>query len=791
MRGRVGLRAALLLGSAGLACPASATDAPPDPRDGGADIVVTATPLFDVGENALALPAQTISDEDLQSAHANDLTDYLSRAGGGVLINDIQGNPLQPDINYRGFTASPRLGTAQGLSIYLDGVRLNQPFGDVVNWDLIPTSAVRSITLVPGSNPLFGRNSLGGALSIRSKDGKSDPGFEIEAAGGSFDRRIVRVQGGGVTSGGVHAFLSGDYFAEDGWRDFSPSEAGQAFGKLGWGDARTDIALSVLHSDAHLIGNGLQELRLLAARRASVYTRPDITRNKGLLVNLTGRHQASDALSLHGNIFWRRLRSSTLNGDLNDDALGGEADEEDCLAGDEPGETCNALLNRTRTRQREWGGGLEAVWTISPGHALTLGLSYTRGRATFLQLAQFGLLTEDRGAIGVPGLFADGTQDGDEEIFDARVDLSGRTSSFSAYLLWAADLLPRLHVDASARFDHATIRNRDAITPGGGTGSLDGDHRFHRLNPSLALRWTPSDALAIDAALTQTSRTPSTIELGCADPESPCRLPNALAGDPPLDQVIVRTAEAGIAWSQGGIRLRLGAFRTDARDDILFVADDQAGFGYFRNFGRTRRQGVDFDASADLGNVRFSAHYTFLDATYRSAEVVDGSANSSNDAALPGFEGRIAIRPGDRIPLLPRHLAKARIEWSPREWLTLSTDAVAASGVIARGNENGGHAPDGVYYLGPGRTRGYAVVNAGAEVRPTERLALYVQVRNLFDRRYATAAQLGATGFDADGRFVTQAFAGPELDGETPRLNSTFFGPGAPRSIQLGARFRF
>ena len=84
----------------------------------------------------------------------------------------MQSNPFQADINYRGYTASPLLGTPQGLSVYMDGVRLNQPFGDVVSWDLIPRLAIASTTLMPGSNPLFGLNTLGGALAIQTKDGR-------------------------------------------------------------------------------------------------------------------------------------------------------------------------------------------------------------------------------------------------------------------------------------------------------------------------------------------------------------------------------------------------------------------------------------------------------------------------------------------------------------------------------------------------------------------------------------------------------------------------------------------
>lgn len=817
--------------SALIATPAVA--APVDPsaiRPPSEIVVIAPTPLTDVGEGALAKPAQTASDEEIERAHGADLTDYLRRYAGGVYVNEVQGNPLQPDISYRGFTASPLLGTPQGLSVYMDGVRLNQPFGDVVSWDLIPKSAIRSMSLVPGVNPLFGRNSLGGALSLATKDGRSDPGYELEASYGSFRRRMVEAQAGGHYDNGLHWFLSGDYFKERGWRDLSPSRAVQLFGKLGWADADTDIALSGSFADTDLNGNGLQEMRLLDADRRSIYTAPDNTRNKAYLINLTMRHRLSDTLSFSGNVYGRFTRTDTFNGDINDDSLGenlyqpnaaeraalteagysglplsGETQANTafpkwrCIANvllnSEPNEKCDGLANRSSTRQREWGvsGELTLDTPLLGGrNRLTVGMTNVRSHADFRQSSQFGYLLPDRTVMAVegPGAFADGTQDS-ENAFDARVDMTGRTTTFALYATDAVDITPTLHLDVSGRYDRTALRNRDHITPGGGTGSLDADPVYHRFNPAVALRWSPYKALAFDIAASQTSRAPSSVELGCSDPESPCRLPNALAGDPPLRQVVARTIEAGINADVAGVALRLGVFRTVNRDDILFVANDASGFGYFRNFGRTRRQGIDADVSGSVGPVRLSAHYTFLDATYRSAEVVNGAGNSSNDGEAPGFEGNIAIRPGDRIPLIPRHMLKAAASWDPIRQVTLNVDMIAVSGMIARGNENGQHQPDGTYYLGEGRTAPYAVLNLGGEVRPASGLTLFAQVHNLFDKQYATAAQLGATGFDAAGRFVARPFAGPVIDGERPLLSSTFYAPGAPRSVQVGARVRF
>ena len=294
-----------------VATPGHAVAAAPAP-----EIVVTApTPLIEDDRAAQSHHA------DIAASHALDLTDYIDRRLGSVYINAIQGNPLQPDVNYRGYTASPLLGTPQGLSVYLDGVRQNQPFGDVVNWDLIPREAIGSISLVSGSNPLFGRNTLGGALAMRTRNGRDDPGTQVEANYGSFRRRRVAAETGG-SAGAFDWFVTANHFAEHGWRDASPSAANQVFARLGWREGATRLSLTGSFADTNLTGNGLQEMRLLAADRDSVYTRPDETRNRAYALTLTGRRDLSDTLALSANAYYRRIRTRTFNGDINDDALG-------------------------------------------------------------------------------------------------------------------------------------------------------------------------------------------------------------------------------------------------------------------------------------------------------------------------------------------------------------------------------------------------------------------------------------------------------------------------------------
>jgi outer membrane receptor protein involved in Fe transport len=250
-----------------------------------------------------------------------------------------------------------------------------------------------------------------------------------------------------------------------------------------------------------------------------------------------------------------------------------------------------------------------------------------------------------------------------------------------------------------------------------------------------------------------------------------------MAGDPPLKQVVTRTWEAGVRGTAGRTHWNAGVFRATNADDILFVADNAAGYGYFRNVGRTRRRGVELGIDGRAGPVALSARYTYLDATFGSSETVGSPGNSSADA-----EGNIAVRPGDRLPLLPRHVVKARAEWRIAPAWTVEAGLLAVSDAPARGNDNGLHRPDGGRFLGSGWTPGHAVFDLGATYELAPRLRAFIQIDNVFDRRYATAAQLGVTGFTADGTYA---------GGGGQPVHSAFYAPGAPRSVRVGVRYAF
>jgi len=795
--------------------------------------VVSTTPLagLDRAVDEIAAPVQTGTDREFETSGALELSDLLNRRMSNVFVNEITGNPMQADVNYRGFTASPLLGTPQGLSIYMDGVRLNQPFGDVTSWDLIPRSAIAEVALIPGSNPLFGLNTLGGALSLRTKDGVSHPGTKVQFSGGSFGRKVGDFEHGGSNKKGLNWFLGSTMFFEDGWRESSPSNVRQFFGKLGWSRERTAFHLTLAYANNALIGNGLQEQRFLDRDYRSVYTKPDLTANRAPFVNYGIRHSFTPQVTFSGNAYFRHIRAITMNGDINDDALDqsvyqpGAAERAalaaagytgvpaagenasntpfpywrclgNALLRDEPAEKCNGALNRSRSDQRNAGFAGQVSWFTLPGavrNHFTVGAAYDYSSVGFTQSTELGYLNPDRSVTPV-GAFGDGVTGGEEdgEPFDVRVDLAGRIRNTSFFLTDTVTA-GKLNLTASGRFNRTRIENRDIIRPQAGTGSLTGTHTFNRFNPAVGATYQVAGGVSFYGGVTEGNRAPTSIELGCADPEAPCRLPNALAGDPPLDQVVTRTFEAGLRGrGEGNWGWSAGWFRAANRNDILFVTSEQSGFGYFKNFGKTLRQGLEIDLNARVGRVVVGGGYTLLGATFQSSEEVNGTGNSTNEEAedgIPGLEGSIEIEPGNRIPLIPRHMVKAYVDVQATAKLHLNVGVVGMSSSYARGNENNLHRPDGRYYLGEGTSPGYAVANLGGSYQVHPRVQLFAQVNNLLNRRYYTGAQLGATGFTAAGAFIARPF--PAIEGEFPVQQATFYAPGAPRGAWGGIRFRF
>ena len=752
--------------------------------------VIGNTPLGGLGLPMNQIPSnvQTADSQDMQRQQTLDLADYLNNNFSGVNVSESADNPFQLDINYHGFTASPLLGTPEGLSVYVDGVRVNESFGDTVNWDLIPQSAISTVTLMSGSNPVFGLNTLGGALSVKTKSGHDNPGTEFEAYGGSFGRRSFEGETGG-DFGNFDYFFAGNYFDETGWRDNSPSRVYQGFGKVGWQNEKTDLDLSYTYADTSLWGNGATPESMLDYRREASYT-PDYTANLLSFVNLTGTQFLADKLLLSGNAYFRRLSTDVINGNVNDSYLGDFTGPPfDCAASSSslgaltycsPGQNAtSSLLQRTK--------GLGVQLTDSQdllgwANQAIVGADYSDSDDTFSEAYQYGGLTANRHLIYEPSPFNDETV----------ISLTGSNKIYGDYLTDTLSPSKLLHFTASVRYNRntETLGGYSVDTDIGDFGSgfnepsaLTGDHTFSRVNPAFGFTVTPTDALTLYADYNQASRAPTVIELGCANPAAPCGLPNDFASDPDLRQVVARTVEFGVRGNLPDQSLvwSADAFHTVNSNDIQFVAT-ATNAGYFDNVGNTRRQGFDMSIGGKDGGFHWHLTYSFVDATYQSSFQVSAESNSSANA-----NGNILVQPGDRIPLIPKNTGRLVLDYDLTPQWNIGGNVIAASGSYLHGDENnanqaGGTNALGEYVSGSGWISGYAVINLQSTYHITKRVQVFARLVNVFDKQYATAGFLTSSSFNPNGSFIPNPNNWP---------NENAVSPAAPRAIWVGMRVQW
>lgn len=737
------------------AAPAAAAPTGSGPALQRVEIIGTApVPGTGIDRNRIAAPVQHLGGARLDEVNARNLPELMQGQLGGVHVIDTQGNPYQMEVNFRGFTASPLLGQPQGLSVFLDGVRINEAFGDVVNWDLVPRNALASLTLMPGSNPLFGLNTLGGALVLATKSGDSHPGTEAELSLGSFGRKDLELSHGMKVGEQTYLFVATDLFKEDGWREHSPSQVRQLFAKLNQDDGPLRWSLSLQGADNSLVGNGLLPESMLAQNRRQIYTRPDRTDNQLAGLNFQGSHALGDGQQIQAQLHARRIETKTVNGDLND-AWDGISTE-------------TGVENRTRGSQRSLGLALQWSGTRADRHWV-LGVSHDRNRTDFAQTEAEGVLDASRAVTDL-----------EEEVENAVIQGRSRTSSL--YALQTINLGPSVALTASGRYNDTRVTTVDiGRTRGLGT-NLDADHTFRQFNPGIGATWLATPGLTVYGGLSQGNRAPSPIELGCSDPAQPCVLPNALQADPPLRQVVSQTVEAGVRGRlDSGWRWNAGIFSTRNRDDILFISNNLAA-GYFANVGQTRRRGLELGLTGRTGAFDLGMNFTWLDATYRSSSCMVAESNSSAEtgAACSG-DDEIEVRSGDRLPGVPRQLFKLNLGWRALAGLRLGANLTAQSDAFVRGNDNGRHQPDGADFSGSGRVGGFAVLNLDAQWKLGGGWTLIGKVHNVFDRAYTSGGQLGRNAFGTDGSLL----------GPTAWRNEQFVAPGTPRAWTLALDWRF
>jgi iron complex outermembrane receptor protein len=750
-------------------------------------VVVGTTPVPGMTVSVDKVPGnvQTLKSSDLSRQDGTaSLTDGLSSHLGSVNINDTLADAFQPDILYRGFEASPVLGTPQGLAVYQNGVRINEAFGDTVNWDLFPDIAVDRVDIV-SANPLFGLNALGGAISVTMKNGFTYHGLDGELSGGSFDQRQGAVEFGG-NNGMFGFYAAARVLDQNGWRLFSGDSVRQYYADLSFRQEGASVDLSYARADNQLFGQGAAPVQSLALSPENVFTGPQNNFNTLNFFTLNAQLKFTDSLAVQGVLYARDYRQTIANGDGSDyvsctDTTAATLCQSDGLAPltnsagapipdiSNGGATLIGQNDFERIRSDGLGASLQLTNTaplLGHGNDFAMGATFDTAETNFFSGTEVGVLNASLTVLP-SGLYVD-TPEGTE--FSATpVNLNANNKYYGFYLTDTFDVTSLLSVTASGRYNVAKIDLSDQI----GT-ALSGNNRFTHFNPALGATYQLASGVTAYGGYSTNNRAPTASEIECSDPLQPCLLPSSLAGDPPnLRQVIAHTLEFGLRGRSSSpdahFSWNASVFRTNSDDDIYGIATS-VSTGFFQNVGSTRRQG--FEASVNYQGQQWSgyAQYSYVDATFRSALVLNSPSNPFQDA-----NGNIQVLPGDRLPLIPLSRVKLGADYSlSRDW-SVGGSLVLATSSFYRGDESNQNP----------QLPGYHVVSLRTSYRLSKQVELFANVQNLFDERYSTFGLFSdPTGVGAPG-------VPPDAVSNGPGVDNRFQSPGMPRAYFGGVKIRF
>ena len=736
--------------------------------------VIAATPLLGSGVARSTVPAQTqvLNAQDIARTGNPDALRALNEQVPGVTLDAAAGNPFQPSLFYHGFQASPLQGNPQGLAVYVNGARFNDPFGDTVNWDLIPSIAIDRMYLV-GSNPVFGLNALGGALAVQMKNGFTYQGGEADALGGSFSQYQGEMQYG-IRTGDTAAYLAVSGLHQGGWRDLQSSNLGNLYGDIGWRGDRGEVHVNVIAANTRLNGPGTSPVQLLAADPAAQFTAPNLITNNYTQVNLTGSYRISDNTSLQGNAYATYLLQKVANGNAPDAMPCGSGSGFLCVspgvfATDRNGNPIPDFLNggpysqldQQSTNTYGYGGALQ-VTNRTPrfGHPnqFIAGLSYDGGQTLFGASTEIGGLTlADRVFFG-PGVTMD---QADGSLAPVRVAVSN--AYYGAFFTDTFDITPALSANIAGRYNFAQIDLSDQIG-----STLSGNHSFGHFNPSAGLTWKFLPDLAAYASYAVANRAPTPGELSCASAANPCSLANFFVGDPSLQQVVAHTVEAGLRgrmhpFDGAELTSSVAYFHTNLDNDILFVNSPIQGRAFFQNVGSTLRQGVDLDLQLKTDRLLAWIAYSYTDAQFQT-----GFIESSENNPAANSEGNIQVEPGDRLPGIPANLLKIGVDYKITDKWTAGGTGIYASGQFLFGDEAN---------LTP-TTPPYFVLNLHSSYQLTKQLQVYAILENAFNATYYTFGTFSPTSSVP----IVQA-----PGASNPRSLS----PAAPIGVTIGLRATF
>jgi outer membrane receptor protein involved in Fe transport len=727
-------------------------------------ITVTVTPVMGTGLPLNSVPSnvQTLRAETIATDHAQTVTEVLDHYLSSVTLTDTEGSPFQEDIIERGFTASPVLGTPQGLAFYQNGVRINEPFGDTLLWDFVPVFAIDTLQELPGSNPVFGLNALGGAFTLQMKTGFDAPGSSVELAGGSFGR-IRGIAKTGYDFGDSAIYVGALASHEDGWRDISPSDLVQGYADFAIRHQDYTLGVSLTLASSNLNGNAADPAE---DDPTAAFAGPDSERNRLVMLQARGTDAVTDALSLSGTLYLRYANLKIENGSASGFAQCGQQVCDDSgpvqllTGGFLPTNLPSAGIIPVQTTQElGLGGSAQATLDRPIGDMKNVGnfgVSFDQGSTQFRSITLVGPLE----FVNPPGVLADsdGLALGGD---DYNVSLDAVNRYYGVFLTDTLSVTDALSVTAAGRFNFAEVRLSDRFGD-----ALNGNHYYNRVNPSIGATYQIDPAVNVYASYSEANRIPTAAELSCADPNQPCQFPLGFIADPNLSQVVARTFEVGARGqlNQNDLHLNWSAdvYSTRNQNDIIFVSDGPLiGSGYFENAGSTERQGGEIAVNGSWQKFDFLANYGYVRATFRSNLLVLSDSNPASDV-----NGNIFVQKGARLPEVPQHTAKLGIGYSFPYDIHLGLDTVLVSSQYLRGDEANLQKP----------LEAYGVLNARLDWQATDRLSFFFEGENILDHRYDTFG----------------LYADPTGNGAFPNYtNPRFYVPGQPFGFWLGAKVRF
>ncbi len=715
-----------------------------------------------------------------------------------IMVDDLQGNQFQTGVQYRGFEASPVNGLPQGLAVYQNGIRINEAFGDTVNWDFLPTNAIDGIAVM-GSNPIFGLNAIGGALAITMKDGFGYHGAEIDARAGMFGRRQIGAQAG-AQSGNVAIYGAFEGINDDGFRDFSDTESRRGYADLGFKGTGSEFHLNYTGATGEVgVTAAVPEELLDFGGQTRTFTSPQITDNNMQMFSANGIVELTPTTSLSGVAYHRHFRQSHIDGNISEfeacddnDPTAGLCTEE----GDElyqvgsVGQSIDLTqfndevlgsIDKTGQDANSYGIALQAsdkTKLFGLGNQFVLGTSYDHGSVKYQASSELGTFLPKYVVAGA-GITLTG--DGDEGSEVTPRSLTTTNDYVGIYAVDTLDLTDKLSLTVGGRWNYARIQIEN--TGDEALDALNGTNKFYRFNPSAGLTYKLLPGLSAYGGYAEANRAPTASEIACSDPENPCIIESALASDPPLKQVVSKTWEAGLrgeSMSWNGAEhfdWSFGLFRATNENDIIQIADSQQGRGYFANAGETLRQGIEASVSYRAQRWMTYATYAYVDATFQSQNIIASENNPKVEDRVRRFRPRLMpttdvtcleISPGNRIAGVPRHRFKAGFDYLITPKWTFGADMIAVSDQIFYGDEGNKDAP----------LPGYARVNLHSSYNVTDNVQLYGLIENLFDKQY------GVYGTYFNTELAQQAGPGENgTGGPDSSLNGLEYNPDNARTI--------